>query len=295
MTRQWKYLPWLLAGHLVFSIAGFFVYHEFLWVFTKIPYASLANKYGSGSILHYVYQLNYVIGVPLSFLLVAGLISYPWQYLKKRIMLIPEEYLLVVSGLFAYFVAHSIFWYFGIFNSMGLKRVLLGVLPLICLVALRGYNFIIDVIPEKIKLAKLVVGSLLVIYVLVFPFTHNPAAINWKKDMRLNGEQELAVAVARHVKENPVAPGARLLYFYPYLSEALKVDHFDSLRRVDLSLANLGEIKSGDRVIWDNWFAVVEAHVTLDLLLQTQGLVREIDFSSDDGEREVRFVIFRKE
>jgi hypothetical protein len=215
--------------------------------------------------------------------------------LGKRIALLPEEYLLVISGFFAYMVAHSVFWYFGIFNSMGLKRVLLGVLPLVGLVALRGFNFIIYGIPEKIKIMRFVIGSLIVVYVLVFPFTHNPAAINWKKDMHLNGEQELAVAVARHVRENPFAPGARLLYFYPYLSETLNVDHFDSLRRVDLSITNLGEIKRNDRVIWDSWFAVVEAHVTLDLLLQTPGLVREIDFSSNDGEREVRFVILSKE
>ena len=295
VTRQLKYLPWLLNGHLVFSLAGFVVYHDFLWVFNKIPYASLETKYGSGPVLHYVFQLNYVIGIPLYFLLVAGLISYPWQYLKTRTPLLREEYILVVFGFFAYLIAHSVFWYFGIFNSMGLKRVLLGVLPLICLMALRGYNFIIDGISAKINIAGMVAGSLLILYVLIFPFTHNPAAINWKKDMKLTGAQKMAAAVGIYIKENPVAPGARLLYFFPYLSETLKIDHFDSLRRVDLSLKNISTLHKDDRIIWDNWFAVIEAHVTLETLINTPGLFHEIDFTSKNEDREVRFVIFRKE
>ena len=173
--------------------------------------------------------------------------------------------------------------------------MLLGVLPLICLVALRGFNFIIDVIPGKFKIVKLALGSLVVIYVLVFPFTHNPAAINWKKDMRLTSEQKLATAVGMHFRESPVAPGARLLYFYPYLSETLNVDHFDSIRRLDLSVKDINTLRIGDRIIWDNWFAVVEAHVTLEMLVNTPGLLREIDFSSNAGDREVRFIVFRKE
>ncbi|MEI7726111.1 MAG: hypothetical protein WCK09_13470 [Bacteroidota bacterium] len=294
-TNKWKYLPWLLTGHLIFALTGYFVYHDLLWVFNKIPYASLTQKYGSGPFLHFIFQLNYVIGIPLYLLLVSGLISYPWRYLKKKTALMNEEYILVVFGFLVFILAHSVFWYFGIFNSMGLKRVLLGVLPLICLIALRGFNFLTEELPAGQKHVKMIVGSLLILYVIVFPFTKNPAAINWNKDMSLTGEQKLAKGVAAFIKENPGAPGSRLLYFYPYLSETLKVDHFDSLRRVDLSIKGLDDLQQDDRVIWDNWFAVAEAHVTFEMLIKTPGLVREIDFSTKADGREVRFVVFRKE
>jgi hypothetical protein len=295
VIKQWKYLPWLILGHIVFAVAGFFVYHDFLWVFNKIPYASLTQKYGSGPLLHFVYQLNYVIGVPLYLLLLAGFWSYPWRLIKRKATLLPEEYFLVVGGFFAFIFAHSIFWYFGVFNSMGLKRVLLGVLPLICLMALRGFNLLTEELPAGHKHVRIIAGSLLILYVIIFPFTRNPAAINWKKDMSLTGEQKLAKGVAAFIKENPGAPGSRLLYFYPYLSETLKVDHFDSLRRVDLSIKGLSDLYPDDRIIWDNWFALAEAHVTLEMLAKTPGLVREIDFTSKTDGREVRFVIFRKE
>ncbi len=295
ITKKWKYLPWLLTGHLIFALAGYFVYHDLLWVFNKIPYASLTQKYGSGPFLHFIYQLNYVIGIPLYLMLVAGIISYPWQYLKKKTDIIPEEYLLVVLGFFTFLFAHSVFWYFGIFNSMGLKRVLLGVLPLIGLMALRGFNFLIEALPAGQKYIRLVAGSLLVIFVVIFPFTHNPAAIDWSKDLTLTGEQKLAKGVAGYVRNNPVGRGARLLYFYPYLSEALQVDHFDSVKRLDLSLKDLSSLQRDDRIIWDNWFAVVESHVTLETLAQTPGLIREIDFSAKNDGREIRFVIFRKD
>ena len=295
VTKQWKLLPWLFAGHLVFAVAGYFVYHDFLWVFNKIPYASLQHRYGSGPLLHFIFQLNYVIGVPLYVLLVAGLIGYPWKFFRKRMTFLPEEYLLVVFGFLVFLVAHSVFWYLGIFNSMGLKRVLLGVLPLICLIALRGFNLITEEIPVKNRYFKPVLGSLIALYVVIFPFTGNPAAIHWNQDMKLTGEQKLAKAVAGYVRENPAPPGSRMLYFFPYLSETLNVDHFDTLRRADLSPENFTTVQKNDRIIWDNWFAVVESRITLEKLANTPGLIREIDFSSKEGDREVRFVIFRKE
>ena len=295
ITKKWRYIPWLLAGHLIFAIAGYFVYHDFLWVFNKLPYANLGHKYGSGQFLHFVYQLNYVIGIPLYLLLVAGLFSYPWRYLKKKMVVGHEEFLLVVLGFFAFLFAHSVFWYFGIFNSMGLKRVLLGVLPLICLIALRGFNFLTEELSVGKEKVAAIIGNLLFISVIVFPFTGNPAAINWGKDLSMTGEQKIAKGVAAYIKENQVKPGARLLYFYPYLSETLNVDHFDSLRRIDLTLASLNKLQQDDRIIWDNWFAVVEAHIGLETLIKTPGLTREIDFSSKTGSRDIRFVIFRKE
>lgn len=294
-TKQWKFLPWLAAGHLFFAIAGYFVYHDLLWVFNKIPYASLGPKYGSGPFLHFVYQLNYVAGVPLYILFIVGVISYPWSYLRRKITYSPEEILLFVFGFTAFLLAHSAFWYFGIFNSMGLKRVLLGVLPLICLVALRGFNFITEEIPAWNRSFRPIIGTLLLFYVVIFPFTSNPAAIHWNREMNLTKGQELALGAAAFIRDNPVPKGARLYYVAPYLSEALQIDHFDPGHRLDLSTNCLSSLGHDDRIIWDSWFSPVEANVTLESLDGMAGLKREIDLSSQDEGRNVRLVIFRKE
>jgi len=41
VKKEWKMLPLLLFGHIAYSIAGYFIYHDLFWVFTKIPYAEL--------------------------------------------------------------------------------------------------------------------------------------------------------------------------------------------------------------------------------------------------------------
>ena len=293
--KSWKYLPWLLTGHLLYTVAGFFIYNDLLWVFTKIPYSSLEPKYGSGPLLHFVNQLNYVIGVPIYFLTVAGIISYLWHWTKKTILITPSETILVVTGFLLFLIAHSLFWNLGIFNSMGLKRVLLGVAPLISLIALRGFNFITLELLPGYRIAGRITGVLLVAVVAMFPFSGNPAAIDWNREMKLTREQTMARVAAMHMLEHPVPPRHKMLYTHPYLSEAMQVDHFDKKLRLDLNKHTLNTLQPGDKVIWDNWFAVIETNVSLDELLGMQGLIREIDISSKTGDREIRYVVFRKE
>ena len=295
VNKQWKYLPWLLTGHVVYSIDGYFVFHDFFWVFNKIPYSNLAPKYGSGPLMHFVIQLNYVIGIPLYFLLVAGIISYPVLRIKRNIVFSRLETILVLFGFFIFLIAHSLFWYFGIFNSMGLKRVLIGVAPLISLIALRGYNFMTNELFRIPEIADRVFGGLLAVYVIIFPFTGNHASINWKNDMNQTEEQTTAKAIATYIKEHPMPPRNKFLYTYPYLSEVMNVDHFDGRLRKDLSRQNLDLLQHGDVVVWDNWFAVIESNTTLDNLLSYPGLVREIDFDANVRGREIKFVVFRKE
>ncbi len=294
VRKQWKYLPWLLTGHLIYAVAGNFLYHDLLWVFTKIPYSNLDSKYGSGPLLHFVYQINYVIGIPLYFLTVIGIISYGWHWSKKNVVIPVQETILVFLGFTLFFIAHSLFWYFGIFNSMGLKRVLLGVAPLISLIALRGFNFITLEAFHGYKIIGRITGIMLVAVVVLFPFSGNPAAINWKKEMKLTSEQSMARAVAGFIRENPVQPNNKLLYSHPYLSVALNLDHFDASRRQDLNLQNLEFLQPGDKVVWDSWFSIIENGVPLDNLLGRDGLVREIDFSSKVEGQEIRFVVFRR-
>jgi len=293
--KQWKYLPLLVTGHVVYSLAGYFAYHDLLWVFNKLPYANLEHKHGSGPLLHFVYQLNYVIGIPLYFMLCLGFISYPLRWIWNKTAILSDETLLVLFCFLSYFAAHSLFWYLGIFNSMGLKRVLLGVIPLISLIALQGFNFAtLGLFPGR-KLARNVIGVLLISYLIIFPFTKNPASILWSRDMKLTNEQKTAKGIAAYIKEHPIAPGNRYFYTYPYLNEVLHVDPFDSLRRLDLTPWFLLSARRGDVVIWDNWFAVIESYSPVDSVAKQPGLKREIDFDADDNHRAVKFVIFRKE
>ena len=291
LKKQWKLLPLLLCGHLVYSIAGYFVYHDFLWVFNKIPYAKLSSSYGSGTLFHFVTQLFYVTGFPIYILFWIGFISMIVKAIRKEI--IPEEQILVLVGFTCFFTAHSLFWYFGIFHSLGLKRVLIGVMPLMAIIALRGFNFLTeDILGEK-RILKKTVQGLLAAYIVIFPFSSNPAAINRTRDMILSKDQQSAGAAAKFILDNRGA-NHRIICAHFYLSEALHIDFFDKNKRLDLTKSNIEQMKTGDILIWESWFAVVECGINKETLDADSSLISMYNSKTDDNGREIIYSVYEK-
>lgn len=263
LKKQWNAIPALILGHMIYSVAGSFIYEDLLWVFTKIPYADMNDNYGSGGLGHFAKQLMFVVGVPIYILFWIGLYSLGWSSIKRKTNL--ETSVLVGLGFLAFFTAHTLFWYFGKFNSMGLKRVFVGIAPLMAIIALIGFNFITEDLLKNKKTPRLVLQGLLIAYVVIFPFTSNPAAPKWNQRLNLTGSQDCALKIAdffeAHPKQYP-KENARFILIDPYLSQALNIDHFDPAVRTELNAGALENLHSGDIVIWENWFAVVERGIT---------------------------------
>lgn len=290
LKRKWKLIPFLLFGHIVYSIAGFFVFNDLLWVFNKIPYARMSSTYGSGELSHFVTQLMYVIGVPIYILFWSGVLIIIWKSIKNRISI--EIQILVFLGFFSFFIAHSLFWYLGIFNSMGLNRVIIGVAPLISIISLIGFNFLTDKIFKNKRIPNLIFQGLLIAYILIFPFTSNPAAINWERDLSLSKDQQSANQIADLISHNR-GSNQRFVFAHPYLSEVLKIDHFDDTKRLELTADFMNHIKSGDIVIWENWFAVVEHGVTKEYLDTNTELTCLHNISVWDQGREILYSVYQ--
>jgi hypothetical protein len=283
---KYKLAPLLLTGHIVYSLAGFFVYHDLLWVFTRIPYATVKSQYGSGGLFDFATGLIYVIGVPIYILFLFGVISVIVKSVKKKIS--PELLILVFGGLISFLVAHSLFWYFGIFGSMGLKRVMIGVMPMVSIIALEGFNFITEAVPEKRKKIKLIFQGALTGYIVIFPFTHNPAAINWERDMNLSKDQQAAIQTVNFITQRK-GKDHRFIYSHPYLSETFNIDCFDVSRRSDMSIVNTDQLKQGDIIIWESWFAPVENGIGKEKLDNNPKLVNFFHTSVNDNGREITY------
>jgi hypothetical protein len=290
LKKDWKPLLFLATGHIVYSIAGYFVYHDILWVFNKIPYASLSSPYGSGNLLHFFNQQYYVIGLPLTFLFWIGFLVKILELVFMRKNFLKEETFLVFFGFISFFMFHTLAWKFGMFNSMGLKRVLIGMIPYIALISLKGFNFLTE-IPFLSGKLKTGIQLILVIYLLAFPLLPNPASINWKKDMMLSADQLAAKRIActlyssQHEKQ-------KYFFTHPYLSEVLNIDHFDPSIRMDLSSENLRSMQKGDYLIWENWFAVIESGMNREYLEKTYRLIKVKEFRQNDANRESVFVVY---
>lgn len=288
--KQWKSIPLLSVGHLFYALTGYFIYHDFLWIFNKIPYAKLSSTYGSGRLLHFVDQLFYVVGLPIYILLCIGIFVIVINTIKKKTNLFNEMFVLIFGGFFSYFVAHSLFWHLGIFNSMGLKRVLIAVAPLIALISIIGLNAITENLWIKNSIIKTIILWIFIIAVVLFPISGNKAGINWEDDFTLTKEQLLANEVADYLTVN------KNKYFYsnPYLSEVLNINHFNSTIRQELSFAAIENASVGDIFIWDSWYSIIENGISEETIVSepTLQLVKSFKFKEED--KEIGFVILRK-
>ena len=139
--QGWKYLPLLLVGHVVYTLVGvLFFEHEFNWLFTSNANAVLTPAYGvTGTWLHYIKELVYVIGIPICILFWLGTLVLAVKLLKD-IRKLKDNLVsaFIFAGTFSVIIAHTIFWKFGLFKSFGLTRNLLTVAPLMSIIALMG-------------------------------------------------------------------------------------------------------------------------------------------------------------
>ena len=247
---------------MVYSLVGIFVYYDFFWIITQNPYQT-SSHYGFGEWDHFVKQLPFIVGLPLFGLLIIGGMSLGIQIIQKKINL---QLLLILGAFVAFFVAHTLFWRFGLFHSMGLTRVLIGVSPFFALIMLIGANTIERLIKQKLNARFIYVFYLLIAYVFIFPFTSNRAAIEPQKSMAKASDLKTIEAIRNRVVEKNIQV-KRLVYTHTYCAIAFEVDHFDTLKSIPLLASNSAKIKKGDLVIWDNWFSVVEGGITKQALL----------------------------
>lgn len=289
VKHQWKLLPLLAIGHVFYSITGYFAHGDFLWVFNKIPYAKMSSTYGSGELFHFAEQLYYVIGPPIYVLFGIGLIRILFNTLKSKTK--PELGILITLGFFGFFIAHSLFWYLGIFNSMGLKRVMISVVPFIAIIGLMGYNSMREIC-NKVRFGILIPYAF-ILYTIVFPFTSNPAAINWKKDLSLSEDQILAKSTTDYILQNQLNQN-KLIYSHPYLSFLLNVDHFDKIKREELSIQSIANMKNGDCIIWENWFSVTESGINKAQLDKDNSLIQLYENDGIEKGRNIFYVVYQK-
>ncbi len=74
----------------------------------------------------------------------------------------------------------------------------------------------------------------------------------------------------------------------------LKIDHFDDNKRLELTKGFMNRVRSGDIVIWENWFAVVEHGVTKEYLDNNAELINLYNLSVSDNGREILYSVYKR-
>jgi hypothetical protein len=285
--KRWRVLPLLAVGHLVYSVAGWFVFHDFLWVFNRIPYASL-SAYGHGTWYHFIEKLYYGTGLPQYILWIFGILgSFFYIFDKKQTPQYKRLFGLILGYFFILLIAHSAFWYFGIFNSFGLARVMNTVMPAFALIALVGFNFLTDFFTsEKLKFG---VQILLVTAICLMPFTHSPAAIFFPKMFVKTPDQISLGEVIHYIKEK--MRDYCVLYDNPCVPFYLGRDPYDpSVTRLVSHLSDT-DLPEKSLIVWD--LGVELDHgITLEKMRQDARFEEIRSWQSTDGK--FQFTIFKK-
>lgn len=266
MKRQYKALPLLLAGHVAYGIAGLPFHESMWWTISGNPYVGKV-AYGEGNWYDFAVKLYYVLGIPAFALLALGL--YPATRWLLKIRQVPEKAILVFLGFGGLVVAHSIMWAFGWFHSMGLARVLVGVVPLIAIIALAGINWFQAILQPRARIITNVLGVAVLAYLIVFPFTPNPAAINFETAFTLPNGYEDFEAAAERVKRD--FPNHMLGTYSPQLLYAYGADVGDTtLLKPPTALVQ--EVITGPAVVvWDPYFSVLEGGLQPEHFLPEKG------------------------
>ncbi len=279
---RYEFLPLLATGHVVYSIAGYFYYHDLLWVFNKMTYATWGSAYGKGSWTHFVSNLDEILGaaqmILFWFALLFGVVLLIRFARKQLSSTEVTEFILVYGSIVAYFLAHTAFWALGIFNSGGILRVMVAIMPLFALANYRGLEYMFAFLPNATvrKLTMLLVAIAAAIY----PFTSHEFAYKWQRDFQLKADQFAQKEMGKWLQKHyPYFRNHTFYYETVYISDLLNIDWFDTNKRkrlLDSFIKN--EFEQGDFLIWDDWFAVTEAHITLESLLKDQRLQRLASF-----------------
>jgi hypothetical protein len=297
LSKKIKFIPFLVIGHVMMSVIGSFYYNDLLWVFNKIPYAHLGSVYGKGTWFHFIEQLFFQMGfMEYSLFILGGISMINFLFKNNKNTPFFSEKLWLVYGCFmAFFIAHTCFWALGIFNSMGLSRVFVFVMPLMAIIVLDGYNFIeLLTLKLNVKLANFIKYTMILLLI-IFPFLNGPSSYKIPENFELESTQNV-------VKNNVVPflkkyhPNKTVIISDVGISFFLNIDPFDKKTcKMFYDITNFNLIDSNHVVIWDNWFSPVEYNTPFEKLTQCKTLKLDtIFYNSNKNGRVVEYAIFSK-
>jgi hypothetical protein len=230
-SSKWKEILYMLTGTLCISVAGMFVHDKnILWVFSTNPYAvsQPVDTYGAGAWSDYFSKFYYMTGIPFTALFWIASIVLTIILIKKigsslKTAIVSTEYLLL--GLFfSFFLAHVVFWKFGLFNSFGMSRVLISIVPIGLLMVCYLFDWLLVYSDKNILTA----GICAFVFVL-FPFLNNKSAWNFSKEFKEDAEIAEIKKISSDIRIDTFQTD-RIYYTSTPLMVLLKCDIYDTCK-----------------------------------------------------------------
>lgn len=263
MKKQWKSIPFLLTGFALFSIAGYPVFGDLLWVIHNSPYTGAEDVYGSGSFWHFFEHSELIFGLPLLIIGTGGLLYIVLKWVFKYEDINNFMLLLLIPGtILAYFMAHTVVWFLGMNGSLGLTRVITGVVPVMGLSGVLAMESLF--FSNKSKYLGHGIAAVFVVWSLALPFSTT------KFPVKLGVEETVLKAATDYMYDNDLED-KYIVYYNPIVGFFLDLDPFGSTRSreqvVDREFPEKG-IPSDAIVVWDAHFGPNEGGLPIEKLME---------------------------
>jgi hypothetical protein len=258
--RQWKALPFLLAGWLLYAVIGFFALGDFWWYFHNNPYPG-ESIYGHGEWNHFwKHKVNYLGRYGFA-TLALGIVGMLYTFMIDGSRRIRWDVLFLAGSSFLGIVlVHAYLWKFGKSGSLGLTRVCTLGLPLLMVISLYMIRQLAVFRYWAVQLL-----ALLVLGWISYPLLDHPYFYQQPPPM-----EKCIIAAAEYVKRER-EPGAQVYYHSPLFGLEVGANlvvekgdyHFYYFQDVH---AQLAKMHKGDLIVRDSMFGPKEFGLPLDSL-----------------------------
>jgi len=266
MKRKFISIPFLITGLLFFSVLGyFFIWKDFFWIFTHSPYPLHHPLYKEkGSLLHFINASPEIFGIPLLILFLTGIGIYGYLFFttekKQRLRIFLEIWMLVIPVLL-FFVVHSVLYWKALYGSMGLIRVVTGVLPLAAVISVKAYEYIDKTL--FIKEIRNVFLFLVIILIIISNFSIH------RYPIQLGPKEQARKEAINWIKQTPLVKH-KILFTDIDVPFLLELDPWDHKKCEQIFTPPWLTLYPKNTVfVWDSYYGTHECNVPLDSVEKT--------------------------
>ncbi len=263
---KWKEVVFMLTGTLCISVSGMFFHDKnILWIFSTNPYtvSQPFDSYGSGNWSDYFIKFYFMTGIPFTalFWIASSILG---ATLIKKIAVnfktgVAGTESLLLGLFFSFFLAHVVFWRFGLFNSFGMSRVLISIVPIGLLMICYLFDRLLLYSNKNI-----VTTGICVFVLILFPFLNNKSAWNFSKEFKEDAEVVAMKKISNDIKINTLQSD-RIYYTSTPLMIILGCDIYDTCKYKSINTFKY-DMKPGYSFILvkDEWSMKMESNIMND-------------------------------
>lgn len=264
IIKQYRHIPWLFVGTVVYSIIGYFHFKDIFWLITRMPYTGAKDLYGTGAFTHFFKLAPKLFGNISVIFILLGILTLLVKRLILNMKKVNDEIVLILLPFFIYFFAHVMMWWSGIGNSLGMHRYVVAIVPLGAILALIGFDMLKTQLDNRIKTP--IPGYLLTI-VIVILFVNQPFKHLYNFPYKLDGMEKVMYEASNFIKDNNLNEN-KIFYNDPAFFYFIGFNPYDTLQSQSLAFKPYERkeiVKPGEIVIWDGHFTALRK-IDLDSL-----------------------------